>query len=137
MKIEFENLGPLEKGELDLSNLKNLNIIIGPNNSGKTYFSYFIYAVLKNFYENIKLPKKASKSLIKRNESYYSEELLKELPVIFHTNEKKFQNTKIDISLHITDKFDDVDFEDSAKILDINYIYFFSVERSGVVLFYK
>jgi len=141
MKIEFENLGPLEKGELDLSNLKNLNVIIGPNNSGKTYFSYFIYAVLKIFYENIGLPKKVAKSLLKRNENYYSEELLKELPIIFHTNEKKFENTKINVSLHITDKFDNIEenyhFEKTAKILDINNIYFFPAERSGAVLFYK
>ena len=137
MKIEFENLGPLEKGELDLSNLKNLNVIIGPNNSGKTYFSYFIYAVLKIFYENIGLPKKIAKSLLKRNENYYSEELLKELPIIFHTNEKKFENTKINISLDITDKFDSVDFENTSKIFGINNIYFFPAERSGAVLFYK
>ena len=137
MKIEFENLGPLEKGELDLSNLKNLNVIIGPNNSGKTYFSYFIYAVLKIFYENIGLPKKVAKSLLKRNENYYSEELLKELPIIFHTNEKKFENTKINISLDITDKFDSVDFENTSKIFGINNIYFFPAERSGAVLFYK
>ncbi len=137
MKIEFENLGPLEKGELDLNNLKNLNVIIGPNNSGKTYFSYFIYAVLKIFYENIGLPKKVAKSLLKRNENYYSEELLKELPIIFHTNKKKFENTKINISLDITDKFDSVDFENTSKIFDINNIYFFPAERSGAVLFYK
>ena len=137
MKIEFENLGALEKGELDLSNLKNLNVIIGPNNSGKTYFSYFIYTVLKKFYENIGLPKKVTKSLLTGNEYYYSEELLKELPIIFHTNEKKFENTKINISLNITDKFDNIDFENTSKILDINKIYFFPAERSGAVLFYK
>ena len=137
MKIEFENLGPLEKGELDLSNLKNLNVIIGPNNSGKTYFSYFIYTVLKKFYENIGLPKKVTKSLLTGNEYYYSEELLKELPIIFHTNEKKFENTKINISLDITDKFDSVDFENTSKIFGINNIYFFPAERSGAVLFYK
>ena len=120
-----------------MSNLKNLNVIIGPNNSGKTYFSYFIYAVLKIFYENIGLPKKVAKSLLKRNENYYSEELLKELPIIFHTNEKKFENTKINISLDITDKFDSVDFENTSKIFGINNIYFFPAERSGAVLFYK
>lgn len=137
MKIEFENLGPLKKGKLDLNNLKNLNVIIGPNNSGKTYFSYFIYAVLKLFYENLGLPKKATKSLLKLNESYYSEELLKELSVIFHTNEKKFEDTKINVSLHITGKFDSAEFENTGQIFGINYIYFFPAERSGAVLFYK
>lgn len=145
MKIEFENLGPLEKGELDLSNLKNLNVIIGPNNSGKTYFSYFIYTVLKKFYEkidlNFELKSKGIRNLLKKEEKDYSKELLKDLPIIFHTNEKKFKNTKINVSLHITDKFDNIEenyhFEKTAKILDINKIYFFPAERSGAVLFYK
>lgn len=145
MKIEFENLGPLEKGELDLSNLKNLNVIIGPNNSGKTYFSYFIYTVLKKFYEkidlNFGLESKGIRNLLKKEEKDYSKELLKDLPIIFHTNEKKFENTKINVSLHITDKFDNIEenyhFEKTAKILDINNIYFFPAERSGAVLFYK
>lgn len=145
MKIEFENLGPLEKGELDLSNLKNLNVIIGPNNSGKTYFSYFIYTVLKKFYEkidlNFGLKSKGIRNLLKKEEKDYSKELLKDLPIIFHTNEKKFDNTKINVSLHITDKFDNIEenyhFEKTAKILDINNIYFFPAERSGAVLFYK
>ena len=145
MKIEFENLGPLEKGELDLSNLKNLNVIIGPNNSGKTYFSYFIYTVLKKFYEkidlNFGLKSKGIRNLLKKEEKDYSKELLKDLPIIFHTNEKKFENTKINVSLHITDKFDNIEenyhFEKTAKILDINNIYFFPAERSGAVLFYK
>ena len=145
MKIEFENLGPLEKGELDLSNLKNLNVIIGPNNSGKTYFSYFIYTVLKKFYEkidlNFGLKSKDIRNLLKKEEKDYSKELLKDLPIIFHTNEKKFENTKINVSLHITDKFDNIEenyhFEKTAKILDINNIYFFPAERSGAVLFYK
>jgi len=145
MKIEFENLGPLEKGELDLSNLKNLNVIIGPNNSGKTYFSYFIYTVLKKFYEkidlNFGLKSKGIRNLLKKEEKDYSKELLKDLPIIFHTNEKKFKNTKINVSLHITDKFDNIEenyhFENTSKILDINNIYFFPAERSGAVLFYK
>ena len=141
MKIEFENLGPLEKGELDLSNLKNLNVIIGPNNSGKTYFSYFIYTVLKKFYEkidlNFGLKSKGIRNLLKKEEKDYSKELLKDLPIIFHTNEKKFENTKINISLDITDKFDSVDFENTSKIFGINNIYFFPAERSGAVLFYK
>jgi hypothetical protein len=145
MKIEFENLGPLEKGELDLSNLKNLNVIIGPNNSGKTYFSYFIYTVLKKFYEkidlNFGLKSKGIRNLLKKEEKDYLKELLKDLPIIFHTNEKKFKNTKINVSLHITDKFDNIEenyhFENTSKILDINNIYFFPAERSGAVLFYK
>ena len=53
MKIKFENLGPLKEGELDFNDIKNINIIIGANNSGKTYLNYLIYTgfkVMKNFF---------------------------------------------------------------------------------------
>lgn len=49
MKIEFKNLGAVEKGTIDL---KNLNIFCGKNNTGKTYINYLIYTILeviKNF----------------------------------------------------------------------------------------
>ncbi len=146
MKIEFKNLGPLKKGKLDLKNLKNLNVIIGLNNSGKTYFSYFIYAVFKTFYEKINLnhidlPSKGIRNLLKKEEKNYSEELLQELPIIFHTNEKKFENTKISISVDTTNENNNIEreyhFEKISKIFNINNIYFFPAERSGAVLFYK
>jgi predicted ATPase len=43
MKLTFENLGPIKKGEVDLN--KKLTIICGPNNSGKTYLMYALYGV--------------------------------------------------------------------------------------------
>lgn len=49
MRIEFENLGAIKKGIIDL---KNLNIFCGQNNTGKTYINYLIYTILeviKNF----------------------------------------------------------------------------------------
>ena len=42
MKVNFKNLGPIKNGEFDIKDLKNINLIVGPNNSGKTYLTYLI-----------------------------------------------------------------------------------------------
>jgi predicted ATPase len=44
MKIKFQNLGSIKKAELDL---RPLTVIIGPNNSNKTYIAYSIYGLWK------------------------------------------------------------------------------------------
>ncbi|MBE7649265.1 ATP-binding protein [Tenacibaculum finnmarkense] len=46
MKIELNNLGAIKKAELDIS--KKLTIFCGPNNSGKTYVAFMIYALTKS-----------------------------------------------------------------------------------------
>ena len=46
MKMTFENLGPLAKGELKLA---DLTILCGQNNSGKTYVTYVLYCLLKSW----------------------------------------------------------------------------------------
>ena len=43
LKLDFKNLGPIEKGELEL---KNFNLVCGLNNSGKTYLAYLLFGVL-------------------------------------------------------------------------------------------
>ena len=42
MLIKFNNLGKIKETELDL---RPLTIIIGPNNSNKTYIAYSVYAL--------------------------------------------------------------------------------------------
>ncbi|HCQ20061.1 MAG: hypothetical protein AN481_08355 [Aphanizomenon flos-aquae LD13] len=42
MKIKFSNLGSIQETELDL---RPLTVIIGPNNSGKTYLAYSTYGL--------------------------------------------------------------------------------------------
>ena len=42
MKIKFSNLGCIKETELDL---RPLTVIIGPNNSSKTYIAYSIYGL--------------------------------------------------------------------------------------------
>jgi predicted ATPase len=63
MKITFSNLGAIKKTTLDL---RPLTVIIGPNNSNKTYIAYSIYGLLQNikdkfgfFITDIKLEKKS------------------------------------------------------------------------------
>ena len=48
MKIKFQNLGSIKEAELDL---RPLTVIIGPNNSNKTYISYSIYGLWKQIYD--------------------------------------------------------------------------------------
>lgn len=50
VRIDVENFGPIEKGEIDL---RPLTVFIGPSNTGKTYFAVLIYAlhrVLQGFH---------------------------------------------------------------------------------------
>jgi len=42
MNIKFYNLGKIRETELDL---RPLTVIIGPNNSNKTYIAYSVYAL--------------------------------------------------------------------------------------------
>ena len=44
MKIRFSNLGTISETELDL---RPLTVIIGPNNSSKTYLAYSVYGLLR------------------------------------------------------------------------------------------
>ena len=44
LKLDFENLGPIEKGGLEL---KNFNLVCGLNNRGKTYLAYLLFGVLR------------------------------------------------------------------------------------------
>jgi predicted ATPase len=46
MKFNFEKLGYIDKGSLELG---NLTLICGPNNVGKTYVSYCIYGFIRYF----------------------------------------------------------------------------------------
>lgn len=46
MKIKVANLGAIGAGTIDLS--KKINLLCGHNGTGKTYFSYLIYGLLRN-----------------------------------------------------------------------------------------
>jgi AAA15 family ATPase/GTPase len=44
MKAKFKNIGPIQDADLEL---KDLTIIAGANNTGKTYLAYTLYGFLK------------------------------------------------------------------------------------------
>jgi len=51
MKLSVENLGPIQKGEIDLS--KRFYVFVGYNNSGKTYMSELLWSVFNNHYMSL------------------------------------------------------------------------------------
>ncbi|MFN6155230.1 MAG: AAA family ATPase, partial [Dolichospermum sp.] len=52
MKIKFSNLGSIQETELDL---RPLTVIIGPNNSGKTYIAYSTYGLWQRARRTIRI----------------------------------------------------------------------------------
>lgn len=52
MKFEFDNLGPINHGEIELG---KLTVFCGKNNTGKTYVSYLVYGFLYFLRENASL----------------------------------------------------------------------------------
>ena len=111
MIIKFKNLGPIEKGEIDLNDLKGINLIIGKNNTGKTYLSNLLYCYLKskfqvtitvfNFLKDfIKEECILNYEILKQNyEKQLVLEIQKQLPLIFHANSDFLKNFYIEINL--------------------------------------
>lgn len=52
MKLKLKNIGTLKQAEIDLS--KDLIILAGPNNTGKTYAAYTVYGVCEKMRNEIK-----------------------------------------------------------------------------------
>ena len=119
MKIKFENLGPIKKGVLNLNtfSFQKMNLIIGPNNSGKTYLSYLIFTILKvlkninirtfpSFFKEIKSPEgniflknENEDELFKIIKKSIETDIKKNLPTIFHTTSYSFSEFKIEVDL--------------------------------------
>ena len=141
MIIKFKNLGPIESGEIDFNDLKGINLIIGKNNTGKTYLSNFIYTVLRNIRIERMLKiddlSKKMRSMGKREGDNFSDELCEtDLPFVFHTNKKCFENTKINIEFDEKDKFTENE-KYFLENIEINNVCCFPAERSGAILFYN
>lgn len=137
MIIKFKNLGPIESGEIDFNDLKGINLIIGKNNTGKTYLSNFIYTVLRNIRIERTLNDEI-RSVGKRMENNnFSDELREtDLPFVFHTNKNRFENTKINIEFDEKDKFTE-NKKYFLENIEINNVCCFPAERSGAILFYN
>ena len=62
MKVDIKELGYVKNVQLDLG--KDLTILCGPNNTGKTYVAYAIYGLMK-FRSELPKSKKISTTLNK------------------------------------------------------------------------
>ena len=113
MKFEFDNLGPIEHGEVELG---KLTVFCGRNNTGKTYVSYLIYGFYYYVKEMVDREIERSKGLYQICEDYTEVDLsvfcksipsisrkieaglVENLPIVFRTDEKKFEKCKVKIS---------------------------------------
>jgi predicted ATPase len=60
MKIKFSSLGSIQETELDL---RPLTVIIGPNNSNKTYIAYSTYGLWQRAGRILRTPSYTSHNL--------------------------------------------------------------------------
>jgi len=114
-KINFENLGNISKGSVELN---NLTIFTGENNTGKTYATYGIYSLLdKDFSYNLKEINPVIDELYKDGiynldlKDFFDEnytKMKKEIEVsfsknlsyVFSANEDEFKKSKITFNLN-------------------------------------
>lgn len=112
MIIKFKNLGPIESGEIDFNDLKGINLIIGKNNTGKTYLSNLLYTYFKvrerqnikmNEVIGIRFKDKLSDSDYETIKDYFENKYQKEikdtLPQVFHTSKDTFKDFEIEVDL--------------------------------------
>ena len=112
MIIKFKNLGPIESGEIDFNDLKGINLIIGKNNTGKTYLSNLLYTYFKvrerqnikmNEVIGIRFKDRLSDSDYETIKDYfenkYEKEIKDTLPQVFHTSKDTFKDFEIEVDL--------------------------------------
>ncbi|QTA80822.1 AAA ATPase-like domain-containing protein [Desulfonema limicola] len=96
MKFNFEKLGYIDKGSLELG---DLTLICGPNNVGKTYVSYCIYGFIRHFKRLVDLSISNEQIEILKNEGSLQIDLnqyRKNLPEYLKNALKKFSQTLTD-----------------------------------------
>ncbi|HDX8462542.1 TPA: AAA family ATPase [Aeromonas dhakensis] len=109
MKFNFENLGGIDQGMIELG---DLTVICGPNNMGKTYISHAIYGLLRDFKQWIDLSVSRERLAQLRDEGTLlieltdyqtkladylkkaSSQFSKSLPSYFNVPEDFFKNSK-------------------------------------------
>jgi len=129
MKVSINNLGYIDSGEIETS---DLTIICGRNNSGKTYLNYALYGFLKNWNEllSFELEESQSEELVSRG--FIKIDLTRyenQIPIVLKNAYKKY--SKSIYKIFSTDEASFADFEFSI-FLD-NYIPDYSNDyNSGV-----
>jgi len=113
MKISFERLGVIKKGELELN---DLTLLCGPNNTGKTYAMYSLYGLLdKDFDLHFEFVQDILHQLTQKNVyqldlgdiiaqhfdsiiRHIEHSFHKRLPRLFSVENAEFANTKIKLA---------------------------------------
>jgi len=135
MKFHLENIGCIEKADIELG---NLTIICGHNNTGKTYVTYSIYGFFKNFFDSvyINLDAKLSKGMtdIQISEKnlediviQLNESCVDRLSDIFSANPDEFAESKFKVDIN------------TIKNLNLEIInpFIITAERIGIQLLQK
>ena len=142
MKIKVENLGFISSGEIDI---KDLTIIFGKNNVGKTYLSYATYGILsrlsslsegstivsKSDFNKLKADgsisidtsKVASKEIIQK----VNKDFTKSLSSFFNAKEDSFKDANIEIEPNFTD----------SDLLKLSFSSNLNLDGTGVYSFNK
>jgi predicted ATPase len=163
MKITFKNVGAIEHTELDL---RPMTVIIGPNNSNKTYLAYMIYWFLKEgksdfypFYRRLikelldeSLDEGGENSLL-INLELFAEKILKSHTEEFRgksyanswteyfqdTSNKLFRKTGLLCELNIKDIFDSLNrmFAQQVDVTVYSEKVFFKLDYPNLVLHFS
>lgn len=116
MKVEIKDLGYVKNIKLDLD--KNLTILCGPNNTGKTYVAYAIYGLMR-FRSDISKSQKISDQVkniitkgqieldivefLKEHSSLYLDTIgknyVKQLSKVFASDDSSFEKTTLHIEI--------------------------------------
>ncbi|MEZ7493570.1 ATP-binding protein [Pseudoalteromonas distincta] len=148
MKFNFEQLGGIDKGAIELG---DLTVISGPNNMGKTYISYAIYGLLRHFKRWIDLSLSRERLTQLKNEGTLrieltdyqiklvdylkkaSSEFSESLPSYFNVPEDYFKNAKAEFS-HDQLKFDFTnEFKEAVSFGQSEQVSFFKASEETVL----
>lgn len=122
MKLTVDNLGKIVQSEIELN---NLTILVGDNNSGKTYITYSIYGMLKNWtdfinYNNFKdlearlkiegqisLNKEEIQDIVSKSIVTESSNFQKRIRDLFNDKEKIFAEARVKLEFEKPTEFKD------------------------------
>lgn len=129
MKLTVDNLGKIVKSEIELN---KLTILVGDNNSGKTYITYSIYGMLKNWtdfinYNNFKeiearlkmegqisLNKEEIQDVVSKSIVTDGSNFQKRIRDLFNDKEKIFAEARVKLEFEKP-----IDFKDCEKKIQI------------------
>lgn len=142
VKVYFENLGNIAKGDVEIN---NLTLFAGQNNTGKTYVAYALYSLFdKGFEYNLTELNSIIENLYK--DGFYELDLKtffdsnyqkmkqevelafsKSLSFVFSANENEFEKSKIKFELNATDI--------KKELLKIEYRTNISIGKKSKIVF--